>query len=377
MKNMSTETGRMDAELERVKSELRKAEKKQSEYLTEIKSHRCTIADLEKLKSVIQANEQIIEDFKAKSQERDGCIQRIKSDLSEAREAQQHLETKIREELEKQRANDYATQEMAKIPRCPKDIEDFKDYLRYNFESLGVPTGAEYYSLLKDYLSVILFQGKPVIISRNAGISVMKCISNALVGTTDVATLDFTPSISEEAVNGYLSQDKRIVCLDNFIGNFNETTLLTICDKHRNKIVFLTVAYDRTLNYLPEEFFKYCHYLNLNRIEAFSRSHEPKEDPSTIEEIEASTSIITPNLRWSQELKKMLSEFGVCDALASYKSSLVSDELSLCCLLAFDTLPYCVDVFRIAPFSISERLVKYAGDSGRCPYKNLFRRWFA
>ncbi|NLC13893.1 MAG: hypothetical protein GX768_07610, partial [Chloroflexi bacterium] len=67
---------------------------------------------------------------------------------------------------------------------------------------------------------------------------------------------------------------------------------------------------------------------------------------------------------------------GVCKELTAYKSSLVSNEKILIQLLAFDILPYCADVLGVAPFTISERLNKYAGDNGRCSYKELFRGWF-
>jgi hypothetical protein len=72
----------------------------------------------------------------------------------------------------------------------------------------------------------------------------------------------------------------------------------------------------------------------------------------------------------------MLDDFGISSVLSTYKSSLISDEVSLCCVLAFDALPFCMDVIGISPFNISKRLNKYAGDKGRCPNKELFRRWF-
>ena len=85
----------------------------------------------------------------------------------------------------------------------------------------------------------------------------------------------------------------------------------------------------------------------------------------------------TPNARWATFLKEVFDEVGISNALSTYKSMLVSDEARLCQLLAFDILPYCEDVLEINPFSVSERLNKYAGEKGRCTYKELFRRWFS
>lgn len=101
-----------------------------------------------------------------------------------------------------------------------------------------------------------------------------------------MATLSFSADISECEIDDFLSAKNRIVCLDNFIGNFNETILLTICDHHKDKIIFLTMFYDRTLYYVPQEILKYCHYLNLNRIEAFTYDHKLTEDPSFLDEVE-------------------------------------------------------------------------------------------
>jgi hypothetical protein len=143
--------------------------------------------------------------------------------------------------------------------------------------------------------------------------------------------------------------DNRIVCLDNFIGNYNETILLTICDKHRDKIIFLTVAYDRTLCYVPEEFLKYCYYINLNRIEAFSGNQNLTEDPSTIDETDVSNPIITPDARWSPLLKELLSELGVCSALITYKICLFSNDKAYVPYGFEISSSLCGDVFRFAP----------------------------
>jgi hypothetical protein len=376
LKDKSSEVKRNEAELERIQTKLNKANKSLCECLDEIKSLMRTNADLEKLKGITQFREQEIDTLKKKIQEREDYIKKLKVELSVIKDDQWQLKVKFREELEIHLANECEEQTVPRKPKCPKDIDEFKDYLGYNLADLGVPTDADYYPLLKDYLGTILFQGKPVIISRNTSTSLMKCISNALVKTPNVPTLTFISDITGKAIDSFLSQDKRIVCLDNFIGNYNETILLTICDKHKDKIIILTVAYERTLCYVPDELMKYCQYLNLNRIEAFVGSKELTESPSAVDETEIANLSIIPDARWSPVLKEMLDTFGIRSALSVYKSSLISDEQSMCRLLAFDILPYCTDVLQISPFHISERLVKYAGDGGRCPYKNLFRMWF-
>lgn len=377
LNDKESEQVRLKDEVKRVQMDFEISSKRLIECSAEIKALKRTNVGLEKLEGVVRSCEQEIVALKNKLQARDEFIQSLRDELYTVKDEQRQREIIIREQLEKQRVAELIEQAVALNPRCPKDKEEFRDYLGYNIESLGVLTNAEYYPLLKDYLCEILFTGKPILVGRNTGAAIMRCIGNALVGSANIVTLVFSSDISEQKIDEFLSSKNRILCLDNFIGNFNETILTTICDKHRDKIVFLTIAYDRTLRYVPEEFLKYCHYINLNRIEAFNCDRKLTEDPSYVDEVKASVSITTPNARWATFLKEMLDEIGVSSALSTYKSLLISDEARLCQLLAFDILPFCEDVLEIHPFSVSERLNKYTGDNGRCTYKELFRRWFS
>jgi hypothetical protein len=255
-------------------------------------------------------------------------------------------------------------------------MDEFKEYLGYNLKDIGASTPPDCYLLLKQHLCDILFRGKPIIINRGAGVPLMKCIANTLVGNPNVASLTYNRNISAQEIEAFLFGKARIVCLDGFLGNYIETELLALLERHSNKIVFLTLAYDRTLRFIPYEIFRYCHYLNLNRIQTISMSTDVTEDPSVFEEREADTPEVNPDVRFSHLLKEMLDEFGLSPSLTTHKCAHISSEQDLCCALVFDILPYCRDVLQIAPFEISERLTKYAGDKGRCSYKNLFKEWF-
>ena len=140
---------------------------------------------------------------------------------------------------------------------------------------------------------------------------------------------------------------------------------------------YLTLTYERTLYYVPGEFLRYCFYLNLNRIPALTINAELTEDPSKIEEQDVAVINPSTDSRYQALLSKILSDFGVSRAFVEHKSALVFSEQDLCRSLAFDVLPYATDVLQIAPYSVSEQLNRYAGNTGRCPYKDLFRLWFA
>lgn len=358
------------------KSGLEKAKGKINELSSEIKLLKRSISDLEKLKTIIKNDEKIIEYFKAEIHEQEGLIHKQKIELVEVRDSSKRLEEQIRAELAKQQAAEILEQLPLPKPICPKDIEEFKDYLGYNLENLGVPENAKYYSILKDHLCTILFNGVPIVVNRKVGAPLIMCVANALIGQSNVKTLTYSKEYKTEDINKFLSSGERIVCLDNFIGKFDETELIPLFDSHRDKIIFLTVAFDRTIHYVSKEFFLYSQYLNFNRIAAFSANIELKEDPSIFEEVETEIPITFTDNRYSIHLRRMLSEFGYPQSLIEYKSAVVSDEQDLCRALAFDVLPYCMDVLQIAPYNSSERLLKYAGDSGRCPYKDLFKEWF-
>lgn len=347
------------------------------ERIEEIKILEGSNVKLESAHANILQLEQDIARLKEKEEKSEVVIQQLSTDLASEKIEKQLLEQKIREELKKQEEKEKQRQESSKKPKRPKDIDEFRDYLGYNFENLGIQMDSDFISLLKDHLCKILFQGKPIIICRNTGFALMRCVSNVLVKTPDVPTLVYSDTIGDEAIDSFLSQDKRVICLDNFIGNYNETTLVTVCDRHRDKIIFLTVTYDHTLAYVPNELMQYCHYLNLNRIEGFINGNELTEDPSSLEEDTIINVSFRSDTRWSPFMGEMLNEIGLRGALSAHKQSQVSNETILCCLLAFDVLPYCIDVMKIKPFALSERLVKYTGERGRCPHKSLFRRWFS
>ena len=377
LKDKETVINQLLTDLSITKSDLEKVEMKLHKRSAEDKSLKKLRAEIEKLKDEIKNNEDTILFLKKNIQEQDDYIQQIGAELTEARNNQLFLEEQSRVELEKRQAIAIENQVSLRKQKCPKDMDEFKDYLEYNLENIGVPTSSEFFSPLKEHLCCILFHGIPIVINRRAGIPLIKCVANTLIGTTNIKTLIFKNDISGQEIDAFLSEDGRIVCLDNFIGNFNETILLSLFENHKDKIVFLTVAYDRTLRFIPDEFFEYCHYLNFNRIEALIGQTDLTEDPSVIEEIESTPHKLASDSRFSTLLRKMLGELGIRQSLINYKSTHITNEQDLCRMLMFDVLPYCVDVLQISPYNTSEHFNKYAGNLGRSQYKDLFRRWFA
>lgn len=373
----TAEIEHLKTELASVTTALNNSKSKQHEHTAEIKFLKQEISYVDELNALIQNKEEAISTLKAEVAQLKKSEKDLKAEIKAAQSERQQLRSQIREEIEKQQAEENQRQAAALKPLCPIDMDEFKEYLGYNLKDIGASTPPDCYLLLKQHLCDILFQGMPIIINRGAGVPLMKCIANTLVGDTSVDSLTYNKDISVQDIEAFLSRKARIVCLDGFLGNYNETELLALLERHRNKIVFLTLAYDRTLRYVPYEIFRYCHYLNLNRIQTLSMSVQITEDPSAVDEGEVDITKVNPDARFSPLLKDILNELGFSPGLTSHKCGRISNEQDLCCALVFDVLPYCADVLHIAPFAISERLVKYAGDKGRCTYKNLFKEWFA
>jgi len=372
-----SENTRLEDDIKRIQNDLDKSRKQLDERIAETMTLQKENADLEKLDDIVRSHEREITILRGNVQERDEIIKNLQNELVAVKNEQQQLEEKIKDELNKQKITRLIEQASSAKPRCPKDINEFRDYLGYNFESIGIEPSADYYSLLMDYLCEVLFTGKPILVSRNTGMSLMKCVSNAIVSSPTVPTLIFTPDISTETIYEFLSAKNRIMCLDNFVGYFDEMILTTVCEKYKDKILFLTVAYDKVLRFISEDFLKYCHYINLNRIEIFADDRNLSEDPSIVDEVEALNPINATDVRWALLLRDILNEFDIGKGLSAYMSSRIADEESLIRLLAFNILPYCLDVLDIEPFVASERLNKYAGNNGRCSCKELFGRWFS
>ena len=368
---------RLQAELVSVTTALNDSKSKQNEHAIEIKSLKLKLANVDELNAIIHSNEETNATLEAEIAKLKKSEKELKAEIKAAQSGQKQLEAQIREEIEKQQAKKVARQAAALKPLRPINMDEFKEYLGYNLKDIGAATPPDCYLLLKQHLCDILFQGMPIIINRGTGVSLMKCIANALVENANVTTLTYNKDISAEDIEAFLSREARVVCLDGFLGNYSETELLALLERHRNKIIFLTLAYDRTLQYVPYEIFRYCHYLNLNRIQTLSMSADITEDPSAVEESEADIPEANSDARFSPLLKDVLNELGLSPGLTPHKCVRISNEQDLCCALVFDILPYCTDVLQIAPFAVSERLVKYAGDKGRCTYKNLFKEWFA
>ncbi|HPH11701.1 MAG TPA: hypothetical protein PKW59_12640 [Thermotogota bacterium] len=374
---MKKEKGKLEEEHKDNKEKLEKSEIKIEGFISRIDEGEIRIKKYKDLeKTILEYKTDLLELNKQLSDHKKN-IQKLETGLLETKKSKGSLKDQAITDLERKHTSDSPIKLIAKEPKKPNDIDEFLEFLGYNLKDIDVPNDSEYFGLLKVHLSRILFKGIPILINRYSCPTLMKCITNTLIGQPNGITLAFSTNSRVEEVNNFLSNSGRVVCLDNFIGNYNETILLPVLEYHKDKIIFLSIAYDRTLCYISEEVLRYCQYLNLNHIPQFSPCSRLTEDPSTIDESEYEYVSSNEKNKYSKLLREILIEFGFTTSVIEHKCNAILNEDDLCSILAFEVLPFCTDVLKVKPYRISERFLKYAGDNGRCKYKNLFKGWFS
>ncbi len=339
------------------------------------------LEDLRKTKVKIHDLASDLEEFKGKSiffekqiKQQKEYINQLLSQINEITKEKETLESDLILRIENERKNKLNTSIREFSLLRPIDMREFQENLSYVFEDLGIDGSIPGGALLKSYLAKILFCGVPIITSEQSGLNLAKCVANALIGSQEVSLLRYNSAISAEDIFGFLSESKRVVLLDNFIGNYNETLLLPIFKMFGDKIIFVTTSYDRTLNYISSEFFKYCSYINVSYYNQLLGQVEINEDPLTATEEIYSLKTSHKQSRHLKILNKILAELCLEHLSTSVGRHGVSSDDDISAELIYNILPFCMCVCNKQPMRLSETLQKYIG---RCPYNELIGEWFA
>lgn len=335
------------------------------------------------LKIIEKQYQKLIGDFEKTTKEKESIIQQVSclgkkvfslnETVKELKKEKENLENSIREKIEAENERASLLFE-ASSPLAPIDMDEFKECFSYNLESIDVVNSIlPVNKMLTTYIADILFRGKPIICNKSYANSLIRCVSNTLVGDDSISSITFAPEYDEKTLTTAIKNCGRIVMLDNFLGNYNETILITILDRFKSKIIILTVTYEKTLSYLPKDFLAYSYYVNLSHIPSFGKALITDEEPSVIEEKENERArIIAPN-RFHDIIISIAEELGFSRLLSEKASEFITDDLSACATLAFYLIPYVDEVLGKNAFNTSESLQRYASHS---PYKALFEEWF-
>ena len=249
---------------------------------------------------------------------------------------------------------------------CPNDKEEFQELISYFIEDSGIADGK---TLLISYITRIAFAGKPIVGNRQDCHFLVSCLSNVLTNGESM-TLNFSDSITLNDISNALNGDCRIIYLDNFIGNFNETVLYSLLEKYRNKIIVISAMFDRTFNYVGSEFLSFCYYFNISRLKHlvdfnFDATHvEEKECIPTAEILQNA-----PTLALRSILKELNFSKG---AMRNIMINIETHEDTIG-ILAFCVIPFLIDAIGINPYDRSQRLNEYCNKNRNI---DLLNRWF-
>lgn len=264
-------------------------------------------------------------------------------------------------------------------PASYKDLGLFEEAFQDNLKGVMGSNYNKYSKFLSCLVKNTIFLGLPIVIKREFSNNLIRCINSSLFGIQDYSILHYSVDITTDNIIKYLEvSESSIICLDNFLGNFNETVLLSICSHFKNKVIFLTYSYDRTLCHLSEEFYNYIIYMNLCQISDDYSMGKFEFSLETID-IDNEDGYITAHSEniHTKALIMILQELGFSESLIMSKSRYVDDNYSLNAILIFDIIPYCKNVLRKNPFLYSKKFKNYV-DSNRFPseMKEKFEDWF-
>lgn len=300
------------------------------------------------------------------------CVSNLEEKIKVLKKENVSLEEKIRKQVEEEQQQEYLSVCATNLIR-PKDILEFKDYFGYNLDSINLNAKeSSLKGLLSDYIAKTFFQGKPIVCNQLYSSNLIKCISNTILGTCEVPTIQYSPDIDQKAIMKLIEKSGRIVVLENFLGNYNESLLISNLKPIKNKIIILTYLYDGTLKYLSKDLFAYCNFLNLSDFPSLSKGITPNEDPSTLDEEEYNYENAPSTNRFSVVLKTIMKELDFAQQVINIKTADVSCEQDLISALYFDILPYYRCVCEENPLHYSQTLQKQISKNS-C--RALFEEW--
>lgn len=354
-------------------SETKKLQNKLQQALEELEALRNLKVEIEGLSSDLQIYKEKAITLENQKKQQNERIGQLLLQISEITKEKEVLESDIflRIENERKRKLNSCAREYSLLR--PNDMGEFRENLSYIFEDLGIGGSVPGIALLNKYLANILFCGIPIITSEQSGLTLAKCVANALIGTQEVSVLMYNPELSSEDIFDFMSESKRVVLLENFIGNYNETLLLPIVRMYGDRIIFITTTYDRTLNYISLEFLKYCSYINVNHFTQLMGQAKINEDPLTVNEEKYSMEISNKQSRHLKILNRILIELSLEYFSTSVRMHGVSNDDDISAELIYSIFPFYVNVCNKQPISLSETLQKYID---RCPYNKLIGEWF-
>ena len=247
-----------------------------------------------------------------------------------------------------------------------KNFDELHEEIGYKLEDLGVGERRE---LISACVERAAYLGRPIVSDRN-NCELLSNLLASVISNNKYSYIAYFEGINLADINEVLESDGRVVYLDNFIGNFNETLLLPLLQKYNDKIVIISAMYNKMFRYLPQDILEYCSYLNFSR-----EKIDPLDDwdPYQIEEIVVGDLPSKLDNAATIVLEGIMRDLKFSMAVCEIKSRGIENHIYTHAVLIYEILPYMTEVLGVNPFKISERLLNYIQKSN---YRQLVEKWF-
>lgn len=248
-----------------------------------------------------------------------------------------------------------------------KDVESLNCEVEYAIQDAKISDGKE---LLQAYLTRIYYLNKPIVGNRSDCNFVLQLYSN-IFNKGRYTYLVFHEEIKLAEIYFSLEKSERVVYLDNFIGNYNETILFSLLNCYKDKIFIISAMYDKMFMYLPDDFLRDCSYINLTR---YQLTDNIKFNIEQCEEHEFNKSYEICDNAATSAMLSILKDLNISNTVRGELIQNIHSHLDVGAVLTFSVLPYLVDVKGKDPFAESERLLQYYEKNKN---SKLTLKWFA
>lgn len=247
-----------------------------------------------------------------------------------------------------------------------KNYDELHEEIGYKLDALGVSERRE---LISACIERATYLGRPIVSDRD-NCELLANLLSSIISNSEYSYIAYYEGVNLAEINGVLESSGRVVYLDNFIGNFNETLLFPLLQKYNDKIVIISAMYNKMFRYLPQDILEYCSYLNFSREKIDTLDDW---DPYQIEEMIVQDLPLRLENAATIVLEGIMRDLKFSRAVCEIKSRGIENHICTHAVLIYEILPYMTEVLGVNPFKISERLLNYIQKSS---YRQLVEKWF-
>lgn len=233
-----------------------------------------------------------------------------------------------------------------------EDYEEFKMNLDYCLIDAKINEGKD---VLRNYLERLYSESKIIVGNRKDCKFVVECFSSILC-SSEYTTITYFDGIKFSDIIAAVENSGRIIYFDNFIGNYNETVLISLLGGYKDKIIIISAMYDKMFMYITSDILRDCNYMNLQRLNL--PDDIDFEKCTCVEKVAVHKQEILDNAP-TAVLLSILRDLKIPEQVRRALATNINIHADSDAILTFGILPYLVDVRGETPFENSDRLMLY------------------